>query len=739
MGLASLSENHRKELEENSGIDPDIIEARGYETIDRGNRSTEQESSRLRALGFSKAVCDYRNAGNWPALWIPSYRPSGEFSGSGQIKPRLPRKTPKGKDRKYESPTGKPAILDVHPMHRDRVLDPTVELWITEGIKKADSLTSRLRDSAVVVGLSGVWNWRSKVTTLGEWDNIVIRGREVTICFDADVRSNALIAEAMRRLGSWLRSKGATKVWYVAPPEEYGGRPSKGADDFFVAGGTIEELKALRQSRPLTVVADDSSTDRSLAQQIMLSEEFGYVHYTSAMGWVAWDGAVWAQVDEEVIIGRIGVWMDEQLKDAIDRARKGKGDDIKEWMAIRSAGRARAICFWLRTLLHISASEFDTDPDLLNCPNGVIDLKSGELLDHAPERMMTKCTGVDYLAEAESTDWDRVLECLPSETVPWFQIRMGQAITGHMDPTARLLILKSGGDSGKSTVIAALRSAMGTYGILMDDKVLITRDHGNHGSGAATPELMMLRGARFGYIEETPEGVQINENRMKKIIGTPEITARSLYKEPVSFKNSVTTMMSTNYELRVARSDRGTWRRLALLEFPYTFKSASEMTGRPDERLKDLALFERAINSPEVHQAALAWMVRGAVRYYERPEALNELPEVVLKATEVWRSNVDHVTRFLEERLCLDDGYWTPVAEVRAAFNSMAEEEGIRPLGQAEFSRRLLGLESIKTAGVVVELGRPSYIAGEYGEYGGRVGVPPTNDKIRVFTGVRLS
>jgi len=73
---------------------------------------------------------------------------------------------------KYASPRGQVSRLDVHPRNRDKIADPIEELWITEGIKKADSLTSL---GPCVIALTCVFNWRSHLGTLGDWEDVSLR------------------------------------------------------------------------------------------------------------------------------------------------------------------------------------------------------------------------------------------------------------------------------------------------------------------------------------------------------------------------------------------------------------------------------------------------------------------------------------------------------------------------------------------------------------------------------------
>ena len=131
-----LSARHQHMLDVSSSISPEIIADRGYATV----------RSRAELLEFKK----YQRRA--PALRIPIYSPDKETTSS-QLRPDNPRKDRKGKPLKYETPGGSRVILDVHPRMRERVRSSLEDLWITEGIKKADSLTSR---SLPTIGLIGV-------------------------------------------------------------------------------------------------------------------------------------------------------------------------------------------------------------------------------------------------------------------------------------------------------------------------------------------------------------------------------------------------------------------------------------------------------------------------------------------------------------------------------------------------------------------------------------------------------
>ena len=185
--LPRLSAIHREELNQASAIELTVIVERGYRTLKYEDRD------QLAALDIH-----LQSKSNFPGLLLPMFRATGELI-SAQFKPANPA-TIKGRPvNRTFSPSGKGNHLDVHPRNRARITDVAVPLWITEGIKKGDSLTSR---GCCVVTLTGVYNWRNKLATLGDWEDVPLKGREVVLCFDADAHRNMNVARAMVRPAS---------------------------------------------------------------------------------------------------------------------------------------------------------------------------------------------------------------------------------------------------------------------------------------------------------------------------------------------------------------------------------------------------------------------------------------------------------------------------------------------------------------------------------------------------------
>ena len=195
--------HHKRSLLEESGLDPQVVLDRGYRTV--------KTKAELKRLGFSEPQRKVS------ALLIPMYSPTGELV-THQIKPDSPREDKNGKFIKYETPKDSEICLDVHPSQVERVKDPSVPLWITEGVKKGDCLVSHGQCAVV---LPGVWCWQKRGTTLPEWEDIKLHGRLVYVVFDSDVMTNPKVQKALEGLVAFLRSRGANvKIIYLPGGED---------------------------------------------------------------------------------------------------------------------------------------------------------------------------------------------------------------------------------------------------------------------------------------------------------------------------------------------------------------------------------------------------------------------------------------------------------------------------------------------------------------------------------------
>jgi hypothetical protein len=230
-----LQPHHLDMLRRESVITDDVILARGYRTI--------TQPDELAKLGFTPKQRQV------PGLLLPLHPTDGGDPALYIYRPDSPRKVADRKTGavrvlKYEAPAGSGTRIDCPPPCQADLGNPRVDLWITEGQKKADSLASK---GLCAIALLGVWNWKGKnadggTTFLADWDYVALKGRHVHIVYDSDVMTKTGVQLAMRRLTEHLQRKGA-QVDTIYLPQANGHKV--GVDDYFAEGHTLQDLQGL--------------------------------------------------------------------------------------------------------------------------------------------------------------------------------------------------------------------------------------------------------------------------------------------------------------------------------------------------------------------------------------------------------------------------------------------------------------------------------------------------------------
>jgi hypothetical protein len=222
-------------------IAPDVAEARGYRT------GTAKDA---RAAGFAGQMAR-------PGMLIPGHNTQGEVT-CWQLRPHDPPLDDKGRPRKYLWAARTRMQVDVPPASLPYLHDVSVPLILTESILKADAVQSAITPgTACVIGISGVYGWRSGDMPLSDFSDIpwkkrrgdrVTFRRTITIAFDSDTRTNEKVARARWDLTEFLRRKQARVAWLDVPTAADGSK--QGIDDALASGHDLWSLMADATAAP---------------------------------------------------------------------------------------------------------------------------------------------------------------------------------------------------------------------------------------------------------------------------------------------------------------------------------------------------------------------------------------------------------------------------------------------------------------------------------------------------------
>jgi len=320
---------------------------------------------------------------------------------------------------------------------------------------------------------------------------------------------------------------------------------------------------------------------------------------------------------------------------------------------------------------------WDADPWLLNCLNGTIDLRTGQLREHRCEDMLTKLAPVEYDATVTNTIFEHYLQDTTdgdSEFSDYLQRAVGYSLTGLTDEEDVFLVLGPGG-SGKTTLVEALLTMLGDYGMKASfDTFLVRRN-----VGGPRPDLVRLRGARLVAASEPEKGRHLAEMLIKELSGGDTYTVRDLYQSPFSFKPMFKLWLVANDAPAMSDDDSGLWRRLKRLPFEHEIPEE-----RQDPQVK------RHLCSPEGGSALLSWAVDGCLAWQR--QGLRPCAIVQARTTEL-RADMNPLGEFLETCCVVERSAKVPAAELRAAYEEWAAAWGQKAICNREWGKRLRSMK----------------------------------------------
>ena len=394
------------------------------------------------------------------------------------------------------------------------------------------------------------------------------------------------------------------------------------------------------------------------------NDHFCYVH---GIGWHKWSGRHW-QYNKKGEAQRSLV----KMLHSMHSQAFGNQSRVQEISRMTSHGAQQGILAIASVLpeMAVGADEIDTDPYLLNCMNGTLDLRTTELRPHDPGDRLTKVTRAafdsDYLTDIAGTapTWIKFLEeVLPDPAVrSYLQRYIGLSLLG-MVREHQLAIATGIGANGKSTFTNAILYAFGSYGHEAEQDLFMKA---KASPNSASPAILNLMGRRFVVTQETEVGAPLATALMKTLTGGDSITARGLYQPvPITFTPSHTALMVTNHLPKVPANDDALWRRLVVIPFDVVIPPA-ERNSHLGEELQLEA------------DGILAWAVQGYLDYIH--QGLNP-PGQIQVATATYRSNSDVVTQFINDACVIDANARVTRKDLWPAWQQWAAASGV-PHGQ---------------------------------------------------------
>jgi len=288
---------------------------------------------------------------------------------------------------------------------------------------------------------------------------------------------------------------------------------------------------------------------------------------------------------------------------------------------------------------------YDADPEILNCPNGYVNLRTrtftprtgpgGPLFRMAVDAVYdptAKCPlWLWYLNEAHPGDNQRASR---DRVIPFLQYAGGTALIGRVPPYRSAFWIHGQSTTGKSIFSNVLRRVCGSYAMLVHVTLLMRSGSESRMASA----LAGLPGKRLACVNEVPDGV-VDDVTFKALTSADGESVMALYREAQTVWFSHSLLCTTNHRPVINDSGNAVFTRLRPI--PFTHRVA-----RPDPDLEAKLLAE----GPGI----LNWALEGAFRVLNESGLYAEPPAIIRGGVEEYRIEMDVIAAFVAE--CCDVG-----------------------------------------------------------------------------------
>lgn len=377
--------------------------------------------------------------------------------------------------------------------------------------------------------------------------------------------------------------------------------------------------------------------------------------YCSAIGWLHYTGTYWQKIENEIDAKIIEVLRKRRMAAvALEREPVVKATicDMKRVNGCREALKSRCITY---------TETFDHDPDRLNCQNGVVDLRTGQLFPHHAGQRYTYCIPTEYHSEAPQQEWlaflTEVIDGGP-EMLDYLQMALGYSITGHTSEEC-LFYLYGPTRSGKGTFTETLLSL---FSFPLSNEVDFNVFTSKRDGDTSNFDLAPLRPARLIIASESNKNQSLNPAKIKQLTGGNMVWCSFKHRDLFSYKPGYVTWLASNHKVNGDPEDDALWGRVRVITFPNSF------LGHEDRSLK------HRMKSTSMREGVLAWAIEGAQKWYATGATGLAVPSTIKEATLSHRAELDHVQQWIDECAELDPETWTSNTEVFESYTTWCRQ-----------------------------------------------------------------
>ncbi|NJE08563.1 hypothetical protein E3E31_08520 [Thermococcus sp. M39] len=317
---------------------------------------------------------------------------------------------------------------------------------------------------------------------------------------------------------------------------------------------------------------------------------------------------------------------------------------------------------------YVSRDEFDKNPYIVNCKNGLLDIENWTFLPHTPEYLSLRQINAEFNPDAVPRRFLQFLsEVLgtPEDSVTITQF-FGYTLLGD-NRYEKILILFGSGKNGKSTLLNVLTAFLGEENVLTRPLQELIE------SKFARADLY---GKMVNISDDIPWKAFKSTGLLKMLTSRTLVTAEKKFKNSFQFENRAKFIFAGNILPRAHDGTEAFYRRLLIVVFPKTIP--------PKKR--DPQLLEK-LTTPEELSGILNLALAGlALLIHHNGFICDKSPDEI---EELYEKLSNPVAMFVEEFIVRDRDAWVPKDELYAIYLDFCKSKKLPKLSRKAFAREL--------------------------------------------------
>lgn len=326
----------------------------------------------------------------------------------------------------------------------------------------------------------------------------------------------------------------------------------------------------------------------------------------------------------------------------LDRGRNVNPDAEKKWKRHFLSGALEGKVVGLLQTEHsypnLQACDFDADPELLFCANGVLNMRTGELKEVRAEDYQLFSNRIEWNPDAPCEYWLQFLHEVFSENdepeamVDFMHEVFGYSLCGSVS-AQKVFVHWGSGANGKSKLLGVLSQIMGAYAARMSCKSLSKTKNGF--SKDVERVTVKSEGKRLLVLDDLETSTQWDEGLVKTFTADT-LPMRKHYEEETDIPNRAKIHIGCNEPPSPESENSGLIRRLYLISYHRKFEPNIRVDQEINRRIK--------AELPGI----LRWAVEGYQRLVKSDFQFTE-PQQISADMNAYRDEHFKLTKVLED------------------------------------------------------------------------------------------